>query len=107
MLTLRLSAAFSSCFALVHVGTAQHRPRGAAGSHDRARAIRVRPAQAQSGQGSCAAEGGQQGNGQQPVFRGGIDFVRVDVIVSDKRRSPSTNLTRTTRGARGWQAGRD
>ena len=29
------------------------------------------------------------------MFRGGIDFVRVDVIVSDKKAQPVTNLTET------------
>ena len=42
------------------------------------------------------AQGGSaQTNQQQPVFRGGIDFVRVDVIVSDKKQQPVTNLTQT------------
>ena len=27
------------------------------------------------------------------MFRGGIDFVRVDVIVTDKKAQPVTNLT--------------
>jgi VWFA-related protein len=46
---------------------------------------------AQAGQG----QGQSQGQGQQPtpVFRGGIDFVRVDVIVSDKKQQPVTTLT--------------
>src|SRR5690349_8706696 len=30
--------------------------------------------------------------GQQPVFRAGINFVRVDVIVSDKAGNPVANL---------------
>jgi VWFA-related protein len=30
---------------------------------------------------------------QPPVFRGGINFVRVDVIVDDKKEQPVTNLT--------------
>ena len=40
-----------------------------------------------------AARTAQQGDAQQPVFRGGIDFVRVDVIVSDKKAQPVTDLT--------------
>jgi VWFA-related protein len=47
--------------------------------------------QSRQGQGDQTA---QQGDAQQPpVFRGGIDFVRVDVIVSDKKAQPVTNLT--------------
>jgi VWFA-related protein len=76
MLKLRLSAAFLVCFALVQTGTAQQ------------------PAtpQGQSGQGQ-GGDNAQQGDQQQPVFRGGIDFVRVDVIVSDRKAQPVTNLT--------------
>jgi VWFA-related protein len=39
---------------------------------------------------------GQPPNGQAPqtpVFRGGINFVRVDVIVDDRKNQPVTNLT--------------
>ena len=43
------------------------------------------------------ASGAQQGEPAQtpqgPTFRGGIDFVRVDVIVSDKKQQPVTTLT--------------
>ena len=83
MLRLRLSAAFLVCFALGQVGSAQQQPSPAA-------------PQGQTGQANQAGQGnqnGQQGDQQQPVFRGGIDFVRVDVIVSDKKAQPVTNLT--------------
>jgi VWFA-related protein len=94
MLRLRLSAAFLVCFALVQVGTS--RPNAA--SQDTAKPA---PQQPQSGsqQGAAQQGAGQQAVGQQgdapqqPVFRGGIDFVRVDVIVSDKKAQPVTNLT--------------
>jgi VWFA-related protein len=83
MLRLRLSAAFLVCFALVQVGTAQQQATPAA--------------QGQTGQASQGNQQGnqnsQQGDQQQPVFRGGIDFVRVDVIVSDRKAQPVTNLT--------------
>ncbi len=80
MLRLRLSAAFLVCFALVQVGTAQQ-----ATSSGQQTAT----AAPQQGQ-----QNSQQGEGQQqPVFRGGIDFVRVDVIVSDRKAQPVTNLT--------------
>src|SRR5688500_15080928 len=38
------------------------------------------------------AEGQQPPEGEQPVFRGGINFVRVDVIVTDKQGNPVTDL---------------
>src|SRR5262245_44809298 len=83
MLRLRLSAAFLVCFALVQVGTAQQQatpaPPGQTG-----------PASQGNQQNN---QNSQQGDQQQPVFRGGIDFVRVDVIVSDKKAQPVTNLT--------------
>jgi VWFA-related protein len=49
-------------------------------------------------QGSAApadqqAPGGTPPNGQQPVFRAGVNFVRVDVIVSSRNGAPITNLT--------------
>jgi VWFA-related protein len=37
----------------------------------------------------------QSGTPQSPVFRGGIDFVRVDVIVSDKAGNPVSDLKAT------------
>jgi VWFA-related protein len=77
MLKLRLSAAFLVCFALVQAGTAQQPASPAP--------------QGQSSQGQ--QDNQQQGDQQPPVFRGGIDFVRVDVIVSDKKAQPVTNLT--------------
>jgi VWFA-related protein len=79
MLRLRLSAAFLVCFALVQVGTAQQT------TDSGQQTATTAPQQGQ--------QNTQQGDGQQPVFRGGIDFVRVDVIVSDKKAQPVTNLT--------------
>jgi VWFA-related protein len=86
MLRLRLSAAFLVCFALVQVGTAQQPASTAqqpADSGQQTATTAPTPGQ----------QNGQQGDPQQPVFRGGIDFVRVDVIVSDKKAQPVTNLT--------------
>jgi len=108
MLRLRLSAAFLVCFALVQVGTAQQStgsgqtatpaPQGQArqgeGNPRQGEGNQGQAGQSQSGQGQ-GDQGAPQGDGQQqqPVFRGGIDFVRVDVIVSDKKAQPVTNLT--------------
>ena len=105
MLRLRLSAAFLVCFALVQVGTAQQpanpaqqqpatpAPQGQTrqGQGDQGQSNQGQAGQSQSGQ--QGGQNAQQGDGQQPVFRGGIDFVRVDVIVSDKKAQPVTNLT--------------
>jgi VWFA-related protein len=91
MLRLRLSAAFLVCVSLVQVGTAQQAstpaPQNQAGQ---GQAGQGQAGQGQAGQGDA---NGQQGDTQQPVFRGGIDFVRVDVIVSDKNAQPVTDLT--------------
>src|SRR5688572_10393476 len=100
MLRLRLSAALLVCFALVQVGTAQQpaapapqdQPRQGQGTQGQA------AGQEQSGQGQPAQTPGsqtsqQQGGAQPPAFRGGVDFVRVDVIVSDRKAQPVTNLT--------------
>jgi VWFA-related protein len=84
MLKLRLSAAFLVCLALVQTGTAQQQPATPA--------PQSQTGQGQAGQASQGNQNAQQGD-QQPVFRGGIDFVRVDVIVSDKKAQPVTNLT--------------
>ncbi|MDO8834570.1 MAG: VWA domain-containing protein [Vicinamibacterales bacterium] len=46
--------------------------------------------QAPPPQGTPAAPAGQQ---QPPVFRAGVNFVRVDVIVSDRQGNPVTDLT--------------
>ena len=105
MLKLRLSAAFLVCFALVQVGTAQQpakptqqqpatpAPQGQTrqGQGNQGQSNQGQADQSQSGQ-QQGNENGQQG-GQPPAFRGGIDFVRVDVIVSDKKAQPVTNLT--------------
>jgi VWFA-related protein len=105
MLRLRLSAAFLTCFALVQVGTAQQEPatpapqgqtrqgQGNQGQPNQGQADQSQPAQPQGNQSSPQGDGRPQGDGQQPVFRGGIDFVRVDVIVSDRKAQPVTNLT--------------
>ena len=36
---------------------------------------------------------GTQGEGQPPTFRGGIDSISVDVIVTDEQGQPVTDLT--------------
>jgi VWFA-related protein len=51
------------------------------------------PQGGQQGGGQQAAGGGAGQQQEQPVFRGGVDFVRVDVIVSDRKAQPVTNLT--------------
>ena len=92
MLRLRLSAAFLVGFALVQVGT----PRPNAASQDAAKPAAQQPATPAPqtpANPPAGQDGAQQGDAQQPVFRGGIDFVRVDVIVSDKKAQPVTNLT--------------
>jgi VWFA-related protein len=80
MLRLRLSVAFLVCVAMVQIGSAQQQP--------------ATPAP-QGNQGtSQGSQSGQQDQPQQPpAFRGGVDFVRVDVIVSDRKAQPVTNLT--------------
>lgn len=57
-------------------------------------------AQPTQGQGQSQGQAGAQGQPAQdqtqtqtPVFRGGINFVRVDVIVDDKKGEPVTTLT--------------
>src|SRR5262245_41103924 len=96
MLTLRLSAAFLVCFAFVQSGTAQQSatpaPQTPATQRQGNQGQATNQTQPNQGQASQDNQNGQQGNGQ-PVFRGGIDFVRVDVIVSDKKAQPVTNLT--------------
>jgi VWFA-related protein len=87
MLKLRLSAAFLVCFALVQIGTAQQSASPAPQGQSR------QGQQGNQGQQGSQGQGAQQGDQQQPVFRGGIDFVRVDVIVSEKKAQPVTNLT--------------
>ena len=109
MLRLRLSAAFLVCFALVQVGTPRPKPhrrtlQSPLRSSQRALRSSQRhctaasrhaqpPANPPASQGGAQQGAAQQGGAQQPVFRGGIDFVRVDVIVSDKKAQPVTNLT--------------
>jgi VWFA-related protein len=90
MFTQRLSAAFLVCFALVQVGTAQQ-----SGPAQQPANPAPQPAKPAPQTATTAPQGqpnAQQGD-QQPVFRGGIDFVRVDVIVSDRKAQPVTNLT--------------
>ena len=96
MLRLRLSAAFLVCFALVQVGHC-----AAVRRHSEAASRYSEKKQAQKPATSCGAGAGRsavQGNGapqgeaQQPTFRGGIDFVRVDVIVTDKKAQPVIDL---------------
>ncbi|MGC4082327.1 MAG: VWA domain-containing protein [Vicinamibacterales bacterium] len=86
---LRNTAAAALCAALVAV-IPGHAQQPAAGS------------QPQSGGGQPASQGQQPAAGQtppqgqtqanQPVFRAGINFVRVDVIVSDRNGNPIDNL---------------
>ena len=92
MLRLRLSAAFLVCFALVQVGAAKQSA-GAAQQQPATPAPSPQAGQGQTGQGQNTQNAQQGGDAQQPVFRGGIDFVRVDVIVSDRKAQPVTNLT--------------
>jgi len=76
MLRLRLSAALLVCVALVQVGTAQQ------------------PSPpAPQGQNSQDGQAAQEPQTPQPAFRTAVDFVRVDVIVSDRNAQPVTNLT--------------
>jgi VWFA-related protein len=51
--------------------------------------------QAPADQTAPPAATAQGGNPQSPVFRGGINFVRVDVIVSDKAGNPVADLKET------------
>lgn len=48
--------------------------------------------QAQPAAGAPNPQGTQQPSGGTPIFRGGIDIVRVDVIVTDKAGNPVTDL---------------
>jgi VWFA-related protein len=67
--------------------------RPGAAPQDGAPAARQEPsAQEPAAQQPPPPAGGDQQN-QQPVFRGSINFVRVDVIVDDKKDQPVTNLT--------------
>ena len=45
------------------------------------------------GQAASQQEQAEQDAPQQPVFRAGINFVRVDVIVTDKNDDPVVDLT--------------
>ena len=47
----------------------------------------------QAGSSAQEAQQPQPADGQQPTFRAGINFVRVDVIVSDGKGQPLTDLT--------------
>ncbi len=55
----------------------------------------AQPATASQPSGAAQQGDGAQGVDGQPVFRGGINFVRVDVIVSDKKQQPVTDLKQT------------
>ena len=97
MLRLGFSAAFLVCFAVVQVGTAQQQATPAPqGQTRQGQGNQGQSGQTQSGQGQSGQQQGdenaQQG-GKPPAFRGGVDFVRVDVIVSDKKAQPVINLT--------------
>jgi VWFA-related protein len=51
------------------------------------------PPQGQAPQGQAPQDQPAQGQPQTPIFRGGINFVRVDVIVDDRKDQPVTNLS--------------
>jgi VWFA-related protein len=51
------------------------------------------PPQGQAPQGQAPPDQAGQGQPQTPVFRGGINFVRVDVIVDDRKSQPVTDLS--------------
>jgi VWFA-related protein len=107
MLRLRLSAALLVCFALVQVGTAQQQPANTGqqpatpapqsqtrqGQGSQGQSNQGQAGQSQSSQQQGDENNAPQGGGQPPAFRGGVDFVRVDVIVSDKKAQPVTTLT--------------
>ena len=84
--TARAFVLFSVLMALAAV-------RPGAAPQDGAPAAKQEPsAQEPAAQQPAPPAGGDQQN-QQPVFRGSINFVRVDVIVDDKKDQPVTNLT--------------
>jgi VWFA-related protein len=93
MFRLRIPAAFVLALAVLQVDSV--RP---SAQQEAARPATQKPdaSTPQGGAQPATPQGGapQGDNAQQtPVFRGGIDFVRVDVIVTDKKAQPVTNLT--------------
>jgi VWFA-related protein len=91
---LRLAAVAVAVAALLNQGTHAQNSQGAQGGTQGAQ-----PAQGGSQQGTQGApastpnpQGDQQPTGATPTFRGGINFVRVDVIVSDKTGNPVGDL---------------
>jgi VWFA-related protein len=103
MLSSRTIPAFVLSLALLSMtalsGSAQQRsPDRPAGQDPQTRPQEQAP-QGQNPQGQNPQDQAPQGQPaqdqapQQPVFRGGINFVRVDVIVDDRKSQPVTNLT--------------
>ena len=54
-----------------------------------------------------AAAMARQSAPQQPIFRASADYVRVDVVVTDKDDKPLTNLTKDDFGDRRGRQGAD
>ena len=98
MLSSRTIPASLLCLALlsltVQPGSAQQDANRPANQEPQAQAPQDQAPQDQAPQGQ--APQGQEPQGQTPqgpTFRGGINFVRVDVIVDDRKDQPVTNLT--------------
>jgi VWFA-related protein len=93
----RFSAAFLLCAALVQMSAA--RPAAAPAQQQPQNAPATAQPQGSAPQGAAPRGGAAQGNPpqgdgqqQQPIFRGGINYVRVDVIVTDRKAQPVTDL---------------
>jgi VWFA-related protein len=91
MSSSRTNPAFLLCLALLSLtvvaGSAQQEAGRPADQQPQAQ-----PPQEQAPQGQ-APQGQAPDGQQQPTFRGSINFVRVDVIVDDRKDQPVTNLT--------------
>jgi VWFA-related protein len=95
MSSSRTSPAFLLCLALLSLtvvaGSAQQEAGRPADQQPQAQPPDEQAPQGEAPQGQ--APQGQAPDGQQPTFRGSINFVRVDVIVDDRKDQPVTNLT--------------
>jgi VWFA-related protein len=95
MSSSRTSPAFLLCLALLSLtvvaGSAQQEAGRPANQQPPAQSPDEQAPQGQAPQGQEPQ--GQVPDGQQPTFRGSINFVRVDVIVDDRKDQPVTNLT--------------
>ena len=98
MFSSRTISAFFLGLALLSLtvlsGSAQQDANRPANQEPQAQAPQGQPPQGQEPQGQPPQ--GQPAQGQTPqgpIFRGGINFVRVDVIVDDKKNQPVMNLT--------------